>query len=102
MRARDPHDDPPQKLSIDGAGEEAPETQSECRRGNILLRPASRRNQDATADTLWQQGVAMKLGARYGSAGMVCPDWSRSFCIQRAGVAMTGSRLRPAHGLHFP
>jgi hypothetical protein len=36
------------------AGEEVPETHSERRRRNVLTRPASWRNRDATPDSIWQ------------------------------------------------
>ena len=45
------------------------ETQSDAAATSRQRRPAKFGNRYAAANSLWQQGVALKLGARYGSGG---------------------------------
>ena len=71
--------------SIDSADEKVSETYN-CRR---CRRPANPRNRDATADSLWQQGGRSEAWRTLRLGGMVCPAWSRSCCIRRAGMAIT-------------
>src|SRR5258707_10555998 len=48
---------------------------------------ASKLKQDATADSLWQQGGRSEARCPLWLRGMVCSAWNRSFCIRRTGVA---------------
>ena len=71
--------------SIDSADDEVSETYS-CRRCRSTgSRSAKFRNGYATADSLWQQGGSSEAWRTLRVGGMVCPAWSRSCCIQRAG-----------------
>jgi hypothetical protein len=63
------------------------------RRGDILPRPASRRNRDATADSLWQQECRYEARRPLWLGEVVCSAWSRPFWIRRAGLALTGSQF---------
>src|SRR5208283_4665720 len=74
--------------SIDSDDEEVSETQSlRCCRstGSGAAKFGSR---DATADSLWQQGRRDEAWRPLWLGWMVCPTWSRSFCIRRAWMAV--------------
>ena len=55
--------------------------------------PAKFGNWYATADSLWQQGGRPEARRPLWLGRMVCPAWSRSFCLQRARVALKPSVL---------
>jgi hypothetical protein len=75
--------------SIDSADEEVSETYS-CRRWRSTSSLSAKiGNRYATADSLWQQGCRDGAWRTLRLGGMVCPAWSRSCCIRRAGMAIT-------------
>jgi|BarGraNGADG00212_1021973.scaffolds.fasta_scaffold132829_1 hypothetical protein len=74
--------------SIDSAYEEVSETYN-CRRRSTGSHAAKIGNRYATADSLWQQGGRSEAWRPLRLGGMVCPAWSRSCCIRRAGMAIT-------------
>ena len=75
--------------SIDSADEEVSETYS-CRRWRSTSSLSAKiGNRYATADSLWQQGGRSEAWRPLRLGGMVCPAWSRSCCIRRAGMAIT-------------
>jgi hypothetical protein len=75
--------------SIESADEEASETYS-CRRCRSTGSCSAKiGNRYATADSLWQQGGRSEAWRTLWLGGVVCPAWSRSCCIRRAGMAIT-------------